>query len=118
MKLVLPVEPKPQARPRFGGGHAYEPSAIRTYKTAVGFAARSAMAGVEPMTAPIAVVVKCYRNFKPASRRYGDADNLLKAVLDALNRVVWRDDAQVVRATVEKLQSPTPRLEIEIMPVE
>ena len=38
----------------------------------------------------------CYPTGKP------DADNYAKLILDALNGVVWRDDAQVVRLFVEK----------------
>lgn len=46
-----------------------------------------------------------------------DADNVLKAVLDALNGVAWYDDAQVFSATVEKYicdGDSQPRCEIQI----
>ena len=32
-----------------------------------------------------------------------DIDNIAKAVLDALNKVAWEDDRQIVKLTVEKL---------------
>lgn len=35
-----------------------------------------------------------------------DADNVAKAVLDALNNVAWRDDSQVVSLTVKKDYEP------------
>lgn len=36
-------------------------------------------------------------------RRRVDADNVAKACLDALTGILWRDDSQVMRLTVEKL---------------
>ena len=44
-----------------------------------------------------------------------DADNVLKQ-LDALNEVCWRDDSQIVEATVRKFYSDRPRLVITILP--
>lgn len=44
-----------------------------------------------------------------------DADNMAKSVLDALNRVAFKDDKQVTRLTVEKL--PRRRVPDEIMEV-
>lgn len=46
-----------------------------------------------------------------------DADNVLKAVLDALNGLAWVDDAQVFSATVRKFVCSgdcMPRCEIVI----
>jgi len=46
-----------------------------------------------------------------------DADNVLKAVLDALNGLAWVDDAQVFSATVRKFVcdgDSVPRVEILI----
>lgn len=43
-----------------------------------------------------------------------DADNVLKAVCDALNGVLWLDDVQVVSVGMSKRFSDTPRLEITV----
>lgn len=45
-----------------------------------------------------------------------DADNLLKRV-DALKKIVWRDDSQVSDGAVFKRFSDRPRLIIEIRPL-
>ena len=60
------------------------------------------------------MAIRFWRKFTVTSRRYGDLDNLMKAVLDGLNGAAFADDSQVISATLEKLQSPEPRLEIEI----
>ena len=46
-----------------------------------------------------------------------DWDNLGK-ICDALTGVVWRDDAQIVRATVTKRYSDRPRLVVRISTVD
>jgi Holliday junction resolvase RusA-like endonuclease len=49
-----------------------------------------------------------------------DADNLIKSVCDALNMLVWRDDAQVVSVSVEKwigAGDESPGVHVEIEPV-
>ena len=43
-----------------------------------------------------------------------DADNIIKIVLDALNKVAFYDDAQVSKICFEKRYSKTLRLEITI----
>lgn len=43
-----------------------------------------------------------------------DCDNVLKIIADALNKIAYNDDAQIVRATVEKYYSDMPRVEVEI----
>jgi Holliday junction resolvase RusA-like endonuclease len=35
-------------------------------------------------------------------RRRIDADNLLKSFMDSMNAIIWNDDSQVVKATIEK----------------
>lgn len=115
MKIVLEnIEPLPQPRPRFGGGRCYEPARITKYKSAVATAAKVAMCGKNPIENPVKVNLKLWRKYKPTSRRYGDFDNHAKSICDALNKIVWLDDSQVVSATVEKYQSTTPKVEIEI----
>lgn len=43
----------------------------------------------------------------PCIAKNGDADNLGKAILDAGNGVLWRDDSQVVRLVVNRWYAPT-----------
>lgn len=46
-----------------------------------------------------------------------DADNIAKAVLDALNGLTFHDDAQICELTVVKLYSDSPATEIVITPI-
>ncbi len=43
-----------------------------------------------------------------------DADNILKAVADALNTVAYHDDSSIVHASIDKYYSEKPRVEIRI----
>ena len=43
-----------------------------------------------------------------------DVDNVLKIVCDALNKIVYDDDACIVDAQVRKYYSANPRVEISI----
>lgn len=83
----------------------------------------------EPTERPLAVIVHAFRtipkswslierarslvgNILPTSRP--DGDNYLKLVQDALNGVVYKDDAQIVDSRVIKRYSDRPALRIEI----
>ena len=46
-----------------------------------------------------------------------DLDNVIKAVLDALNGVAYKDDSRIVRIEARKEYSDSPRLEIHIKDV-
>lgn len=46
-----------------------------------------------------------------------DGSNILKAIEDALNRIAYRDDSQIVRFDVEQYYSETPRVEVEIQAI-
>lgn len=43
-----------------------------------------------------------------------DVDNLSKFVMDALNKIYWKDDSYIVSLNVQKMYSENPRTEIEI----
>lgn len=102
MRFSVNIEPIPQARPKFSHGKCYEPARCVEYKRAVAYAAKVAMGGREMYRGALKVRIKLYRNFKRTSRRYGDVDNHAKAILDAMNGIVYADDSQVVSCTIEK----------------
>ena len=112
VKFEIEVEPIPQARARFGGGRCYESSRLREYKNKVAMLAKAK--GAEILQGAVKMTIRLYRKFKATSRRFGDFDNLAKAICDSLNGICYVDDSQVVSCTVEKIQSATPKIEIEI----
>ncbi|MBR0061463.1 MAG: RusA family crossover junction endodeoxyribonuclease [Selenomonadaceae bacterium] len=115
INFKIDADPIPAARPRFGNGRTYQPSRNREFRDEVQRAAVVAMHGHEPMTGEICASLKLYRRFKPTARNFGDADNHAKAILDGLNGICYRDDAQIVKLTVEKRTDKTsPRAEIEL----
>ena len=125
IRVFIQGKPTGKGRPRFvrATGRAYTPSATASYEKSVKAQAMQAMqqSGMpEPMQCPVAVCIVA-RFARPASH-YGtgrnaaklkpnapaypsikpDADNIGKAIGDAGNGVLWRDDAQIVEMTLLK----------------
>lgn len=46
-----------------------------------------------------------------------DVDNVLKVIADSLNQIAYRDDAQIVRAVINKRYALTPCVCVEIEPM-
>ncbi|WP_348772908.1 RusA family crossover junction endodeoxyribonuclease [Paenibacillus sp. Marseille-P2973] len=134
MKIRFTVygEPVAQGRPKFstagGFAKAYDPEKSKDYKDYVRLAA-SQHAPAFLLEGPIQMTLIAYRSIpksfskkKAAEAEAGivfpttkpDADNYLKGVKDALKGVIWRDDSQVVDATVRKRYSNRPRIEVHI----
>lgn len=44
-----------------------------------------------------------------------DSDNVLKAVKDGLNSIVWRDDVQVVRTVMQKRFAEAPGVRVRVL---
>ena len=117
INFCVEEEPLPQPRPRFGrNGGIYFPETFQAYKEKVKLAAVQAMKNKPPMTGELLARLKFFRKYKRASRRFGDCDNLSKAVMDALNGIVYDDDSQIIKITTEKFTDKNnPRIEIEIL---
>ena len=122
MKLVVEVEPLPQTRPRFSKfGGCYEPAPMKEYKRKIALVANAFMQSnnLEAMTGELSASVRLYRKYKRTSRRYGDCDNHLKAIFDALNGIIYADDSQIVCCSCEKhTDKDKARIEIEIQTAE
>jgi Holliday junction resolvase RusA-like endonuclease len=101
--LVVPGEPVPNARARRGAqGSFYTPRRTSEHRERI--KAEWLLAGRPSLgDAPFAMSASFFRS----SRRAADLDNLVKALLDALNGLAWDDDAQLIALSgVHKLEAP------------
>jgi Holliday junction resolvase RusA-like endonuclease len=127
LTIRVPGTPQGKGRPRFTKtGRVYTPAKTKAYENAIGWAARAVHKG-DPISGPVIVrvianmpVPASWPKAKRASALVGDVshtgkpdiDNLMKAALDALNGIVWRDDSQITFADVTKRYSSEPELVI------
>lgn len=138
-RIAVLGEPRGKERPRasFYGGHAH----IYTPKKTLSYEGRFASAWWEayPDTAPSAKAIKISvtavlalrqadYNSKGLPNKHGcakldgtelptkkpDCDNILKAVLDGLNKVAFVDDSQVVEIAMKKTYGLTPKVEVTV----
>jgi len=109
-KITVNGNPIPKGRPRVYRGHAVTPEATRDYEALVRSAAAICWQG-EPTTEPVRVELLFWRSNKIRC----DIDNLTKAVLDALNGVVWEDDEQIIQLVAYKnYNKDRPRVDIKV----
>ena len=119
IQIMIEGDAIPAARPRFSGRRCYQPKRNMEYRAKVQASAYAAMFGKQPMTGEVSAVVRVYRRFKPTARNFGDVDNHLKGLLDALNKIVYLDDSQICRCLVAKFKDKVnPRVEIELEEME
>ena len=119
----VPGLPQGKGRARFGAGRAYTPAKTVAYEGLIGFYAGEAMAGHELIDAPIYLCVTATFPIPPSwsprrkrEARYHaskpDADNILKAVGDGCNAIVWRDDSHIAVAKITKVYGEPVGLDI------
>ena len=108
IEFCVPGRPVPMARPRVTAHGTYTPKECREYKKLVSIMAAQTMKdSMKFENEPLECRVK-FVFFLPKSRKNPwatsrpDLDNLYKAVTDAMNGIVYRDDSQIVRAIIEK----------------
>ncbi|QWH09512.1 RusA family crossover junction endodeoxyribonuclease [Bacillus mycoides] len=137
IKFTVLGEPVAQGRPRAStrkkaNGKVevkmYDPSKSRDFKQYVGLVA-SQYAPEKLLEGPLQLEVKVYKpSLKSFSKKKAlaaeegllrpttkpDVDNYVKGVKDALNKVIWNDDSQVVDLKVSKWYSEKPRVEVTV----
>ena len=65
-------------------------------------------------TTPLKVTVELCRKVKTTSRRFGDVDNHIKNICDALNNIVWKDDSLITEMIIKKNYSINPHIKIRV----
>ncbi len=115
INIVIPIEPKPAPRPRMDktSGRVYMPEWYKIYKSAIQFYVRK-QAPAYLSADPLFIEMSFQKPCEVTSARYGDIDNLVKGVLDALNGLMWKDDRQVVGTYARKFNTGINEIELRI----
>ena len=126
--ITVPGVARGKGRPRFGSGRTFTDEKTENAEAWVKAVAIQQV-GRPMLEGPIAVVIKvtcevpaswsktkktlaASGDIRPTSRP--DLDNVAKLVCDALNKIVWRDDAQIVALTVAKVYGAEASAEITV----
>ena len=131
--ITIGGEPVAKGRPRMTRrGFAYTPAATRKYAAHGRLAAQLAMDSRLPITVPVRAEITVdlpvpaswsgirrdaalHGVIRPTTRP--DADNYVKAALDAINAIVIADDSLIVEVAAIKQYATVPALTIVITPL-
>ncbi len=117
-RLVMPKEGRPFVQ-------EYTPSQMRSEQAAFRVLAAAAMRGAPPFAGPVTMRLIAYYPIPPSwpQKRQlqalagdvrptvkPDLGNVVKSVEDALNQIVYRDDAQIVEQSLAKVYGRNPRV--------
>lgn len=131
--ITIPGEARGKGRPRFAKRgkfvKTYTDAKTVSYENLVAYAGAEAMRGEALIQGPVHVtmnvqvgVPRSWSKKKTAAALAGevrpttkpDLDNVIKAIMDALNGVVWQDDKQVVGLSVTKYYSEKPQVDMVV----
>ena len=135
LKFTVHGEPKGKGRPRFNTktGHAITPKDTVIYENLVRMEYLNQCGETKlPDDAKLDMRIKAYYTSPPSRpkkkkelMRAGiirptkkpDMDNCIKIIADALNKIAYHDDTQIVDCQVRKFYSDDPRVEVRILDI-
>lgn len=127
--ITLDGKIRGKGRPRFGQGFVHTDKETAAYEAHMAKQAKEQMDGREPLPVPLRIIVEAVfetpASWSPAARNWAlagtmphssrpDFDNILKAACDALNGIVWYDDAQIAEVSFKKRYGQAERIEIRV----
>jgi Holliday junction resolvase RusA-like endonuclease len=125
--LALNIPPHPKGRPRFDRrGFAYTDPKTRKYESDLKSLLRQFWRPRDTLNGAIELRLRFYLAPVKSSKRLfptvkPDIDNFSKAVMDAMNGIVWNDDSQVITLTAEKwyvTDKSSPQIKIMIREID
>lgn len=133
ISFTIPGEPTGKGRPRVSKFGTYTPAKTVNYENLVKEMFVLSKQVMIPDKPQLHAEIGCFysipesaSNKKKELMKLGeirptkkpDCDNVAKIILDALNKVAYMDDSQVVQLIVHKWYSDTPRVEVYLKEVE
>jgi len=127
INLIIPGEPIAKGRPRFSKFGAHTDEKTLNYETLV--KELFIVSKQERLEGMLAVRIDCYftipesaskkkkiamENNTMRPTKKPDLDNIAKICLDALNKLAYKDDSQIVSLYIRKWYGINPRVEIEL----
>lgn len=111
-EFILPYPPSVNHYLNHSMRGMYRTVEANAYRETVGWMLRAK--GVNPLHNKLIVTIRAFR-----PRKAGDIDGILKVSLDAMNKLAYDDDKQIVELHVYRDDDKkNPRLEIEIQEIE
>jgi len=133
MKFTVPGNPTGKGRPRVTKNGTYTPQKTKDYQKKVATIAVIESDNYFTSDEPLVATILCYYPIPKSMPKYKrkmieegtlypivkpDIDNVAKAILDALNGVIYKDDNQIVELHIKKLYSDNPRVVVKIEGIE
>lgn len=131
VNFTITGKPTGKGRPRFSYKHTYTPAKTVAYEKSVKKAYKNKYYFGE--NTPLGVKILAYYEIPKSSTKKNrflmllnklrptkkpDVDNIIKIVLDSLNKIAYKDDAQIVECTILKFYSEEPRVEVTLWDIE
>ena len=131
--FTVPGAPQGKGRPRIGkmgsSARMFTPAKTVAYEGLVAHAAQAALCGEALLDGAVGATVFIYcpvpKSWSQKKQRMAlagsvmptskpDCDNVVKAIFDGCNGVLWRDDVMVVDLKVRKRYAATPCVRVEV----
>lgn len=131
VRFIVPGQPVPKGRAKFARRgnfvQTYTPEKTASYESLVRYTAAAAMGAEKPFDGPVRVslditlaIPASWSKKRQTMALHGDiaatkkpdADNVLKAIKDGMNGIVYVDDAQVVEISVTKRYGAKPGVSV------
>ena len=126
IKFKILGKPRGKQRPRmcvrFGKQVTYTPKQTSEYEKLVKASYMAVSKIFFKKDIPLEINITAFFNGKFSNNAWAtkkpDSDNIIKIVLDGLNKVAYYDDAQICKIHFEKRYSEIPRVEVKIKKLE